>query len=121
MLVLEKHLEIERIDLVEAAERPFAHRLHVAPYLGIAQERDGGALGAWRERGVIHVGEVRPEQLAAGPAADPEVLERGDVAQVPDERGQQRSVLAVEVLSAQRLYERKRALAGFLEKLPMFR
>src|SRR5918998_1658500 len=49
-----------------------------------AQERDVAAYRARRLEGVVEVGEVAAQQLAAAVAMDePEVLVSGDVAQVP--------------------------------------
>jgi hypothetical protein len=116
VLVLEQHLDDERRDGVEASEHALPHGAHVGDRLGAAQV---GEIGSLRARGlgrVVDLGEVGAQQLEAGLAANPEVLERGDVAEVPDQRTHQRVVLAVEVGLGYRLDQGERASAGLVQQ-----
>jgi hypothetical protein len=77
-----------------------------------------GELAAPRARGlegVVEVREILAQQLRAGLAADPQVLERGDVAEVPGERAHQGVVHAVEVRAADAADQPQRPCARLFE------
>ena len=93
-----------------------ANRLEVAGQLVVAQVAQLAAMRARRLEGVVHLREVLAQQLGAGLAAHPQVLERGDVAEIPGERAHQRVVDAVEVLAAHAVDEPQGALARLLEQ-----
>ena len=92
VLVLDQHLADEGRHAVEAGQRALAHRLHVGDRLVAAQVGQVAALGPRRLGGVVDLREVGAQQLQPGLAAHPQVLERGDVAEVPDQRAHQRVV-----------------------------
>ena len=100
-LVLDDHLPDERIgiDSIEHRERPVADLVQIGERLLRTEVGQVAAVGAGRLGRVVDL----PEALARGPQpadvlAEPEVLERGDVAQVPDQRAHQRVVDPVQVL-----------------------
>ena len=79
--------------------------------LGAAQVRKIATLPARRLEGVVDLCEVPAQHRLAPEAVDePQVLERGDVAEVPHERAHQLGVHPLEVLRADRLDEGQRAL-----------
>ncbi len=115
MLVLQEHLPDERRNPVEHRQRPSAHPLHQGNGLNAAQVRELAPVGARRLEGVVDVGEVGAQQFEPGLPSDPEVLERGDVPEVPDERAHQRVVNAIEIVVGDVLDQGKRALARLFE------
>jgi hypothetical protein len=91
-------LRIE-LDLVEHLERPLPHPLHIRPDLVGAEDRQlAPDLSGLLDR-VIELAEVPPERLSSADLADqPELFEVGDVAEVPDQRTEDRRVDPVELL-----------------------
>jgi hypothetical protein len=89
VLLLVAHDELDDDPVADApplddAERSLAHLLQVLAGLGRAQERQLAAAGARSLKCVIDIGQLLVQQrLAAEAMHDPEVLEGGDVAQVP--------------------------------------
>ena len=82
-------------------ERPLAHGGHVVAHLAAAQVGERAAAGARRLIGVVDRGVVGAQQVEpARRPAQPEVLERRDVAEVPGQGAHQAAVDAVEVLVA---------------------
>ncbi len=99
-------------------QRAVAHLGQVLARLGRAQERQIAAAGPGCLEGVIDVGQVLMEQRPAAIAVDqPQVLEGGDVPEVPDQRAHQRRVNEFEVLLGHRLHQRQRARACLGERL----
>ncbi len=75
-----------------------------------AQVGDVPALGSRRLAGVVDRGQLGSQRLqAAGALTQPQVLECGDVAQVPHQRAHQRVVHPVEVLGGHGLHQRQGA------------
>jgi hypothetical protein len=116
VLVLEQHLADERPDLLQVGEHALPHGLQVRGRLVSFQIGHVDPLGAGRLGGVVEVGELGPQQLQPRLAAEPQVLERGDVPEVPDQRAHQRVVLAVEVLVGHGLDQAERSLARLLQQ-----
>ena len=80
-------------------ERPLTDLGQVFAGLGRTQEVELAAAGARGLERVIDVGEVLAEQRPPAVAvSDPEILERRDVAEIPDERAHQLGVDAFEVV-----------------------
>ena len=97
-------------------ERPLADLLEVVARLGRPQERQVAAAGARGLEGVVDIGQLLAQQrLAAEAMHDPEVLEGGDVAQVPDQRAHQRGVDPLQLLIGEGGHQLERPLAGLLQ------
>ena len=102
---------------VEHAQRPLAHGGHVRERLRVAQVGHLASLGARRLGCVVHLHQVGPQRRHAGAApGHPQVLEGGDVPQVPDERAHQRVVHALEVGLIDGLRQPHRPLARVREQ-----
>jgi hypothetical protein len=117
--VLQDELTEEGVDdaAADQLERPPAHPLQVVERLGATEIGQLPPSGPGRLRGVVDCHQLRPQRLDAGTAhADPEVLEGRDVAEVPDERAQQRAVHPLEVVGRDRLDQRERSLACLAER-----
>jgi hypothetical protein len=109
VLVLHQHLPDEaariqpvaplrEVGVLEHLQGPLAHLLHEQPRARVAQV--GQVTSAWAGSlgSVVGVRQVGPERLEpARPLAEPEVLEGGDVPEIPDERAHERIVHAVHV------------------------
>ena len=95
VLVAEHHLVQEAVAdaaLLDHLERPRADLLEVLARLAGSQERKITAVRARCLERVVDIGEVVVEQRPAAVAVDePQVLERGDVAEVPHERAHRAS------------------------------
>ena len=104
------------LDLVEDLERALAHLGHVGEALVAAQDRKLVARRARVLDRVVEAPELAAQRLApADLLGEPELLEVGDVPQVPDQGAQDRGVDAVELLVGERLDERQRACARLAE------
>lgn len=102
---LPDHLKCSRADLGEVLVR-----------LGGTQEGEIASPGAWGLKGVIYVGQSLAHQRPAPVAVnDPQVLEGGDVTEIPHERAHQLRMDALEVLVGDRGDERERPLARLRE------
>ena len=119
LLLVAQHELDQRPVAVEAVEdraRALAHRRHVLAHLRRAQVLERATIGARRLVGVVDTREVRPQQLeAACGAAEPQILECRDVAEIPRERAHQPAVDAVQVVVAHVLYERESPSPALLE------
>ena len=93
-----------------------AHLGQVLVRLGAPQVGEIAALPARRLEGVVDLGEVPAQhRLAAEAVHEPQVLEGGDVPEVPHQRAHQLRVHALEVLGAHRLHQREGPLARHVE------
>ena len=120
VLVLDDHLPdgAHAGHPVEQLERASARLGHVLERLGAPEVGQVAALGPRGLGGVVDVRELGPEwRQRARPLRQPEILERRDVAEIPDERAHQRVVDAVEVLVADALHKCERAPARLGEQL----
>jgi len=92
------------LDLVEYLEGPRSNLLHVGTDLIGPQDRQLAAdLPRLLDR-VVELAEIASQRLpAADPLDEPELLEVGDVPEVPDQRAENRVVYPVELLLRQRL------------------
>jgi hypothetical protein len=112
-LVLEHQLQ-------QLGGHPLERREDALPYLGQVGEgrvpAQVGKVAAVRPRsleGVVDVHQVRAQELEAGAAvAEPQILVRRDVPEVPHQRAHQRVVHPVQVGLVHQRHERERALAG---------
>ena len=96
---------------LEHRDGAVADGVEVRARLGGTQERQLAAARSGRLERVVDLGQVGSEHRLAAEATDePQVLEGGDVAEVPDERAHQRRVDALEVLVADAGDEGQRAL-----------
>ena len=104
------------VDAVEDVQRPLAHLRHVVAQLVAAQDRQ---LVAGRPRvldRVVEAAELAVHRLAPADRLDqPQLLEVGDVAEVPGQRTQDLAVDGVELLVGERLDQQQRALARLRE------
>ena len=100
------------LDLVEHLERALADVGHVGAQLGVAQDRQLAAGLARVLDRVVEAAELAVQRLAAADRLhQPELLEVGDVAEVPGQRAEDRRVDAVELLVVERLDQLQRARA----------
>ena len=100
------------VDRVEHLERALADVGHVGAQLGVAQDRQLAAGLARVLDRVVEAAELAVHRLAlADRLHQPELLEVGDVAEVPGQRAEDRRVDGVELLVVERLDQRKSALA----------
>ena len=123
VLVREQHLVDEavvdqrvgvavEIDRVEHVERALADLVHVGAQVVAAQDRQLVADLARVLDRVVERAELAVHRLAVADALDqPELLEVGDVAEVPGERAEDRRVDRVELLVGERLDEPEGPLA----------
>jgi hypothetical protein len=92
------------LDLAEDLQGPLADLRQVGPNLVGSQDRQRAADLARLLDRVVELAEVTPEWLpAADPLDEPELLEVGDVPEVPDQWAENRVVYAVELLLRERL------------------
>jgi hypothetical protein len=121
VLVGEQHLVDEaageqwvvgvEIHLVEDLERPFANLGQIGADLVGGQDRQLATDLARLLDRVVEVSQLTAQRLApTDPADEPELLEVGDVPEVPDQRAEDRRVDAVELLVAERLDQLQGAL-----------
>jgi hypothetical protein len=104
------------VDLAEDLEGPLADLLQVGPNLVGPQDRQLTTDLAWLLDRVVELAEVTPEWLpAADPLDEPELLEVGDVPEVPDQRAEDRVVDPVELLLRERLDQREGVTACLLQ------
>jgi hypothetical protein len=95
------------LDLVEHLERALAHVGQVGAQLGVAQDRQLAARLARILDRVVEATELAVQRLARADRLDqPELLEVGDVAEVPGQRAEDRRVDAVELLVVELLDQR---------------
>jgi hypothetical protein len=93
------------------AQRALADALEVLPGLACPQEGQASPPGAGCLEGVVDLGQVGPLHRLAGEAVQqPEVLERGDVPQVPGQGAHQGRVDAFEIGVRDALEQGERAL-----------
>ena len=103
---------------LEHRDGTLADGVEVLPRRRGPQERQLAAARSRRLERVVDLGQVAAEHRLAAEAMDePQVLERGDVPEVPDERAHQRRVDALEVLVADVGDECQRALARLGQRL----
>ena len=104
------------LDLVEDLEGALADVGEVGAELLVAEDRQLAArLSRVLDR-VVEAAELAPERLAVADRLDqPELLEVGDVAEVPGERAEQRRVDPVELAVVERLDQVEGALARLRE------
>ena len=92
-------------------QRALAYLGEVFPRLVRPEEGQVAAPGPRGLEGVVDLGQVAPDHgLAAEAVDEPEVLEGGDVPEVPDERAHQLRVHSLEVAVGDRGDQRKRSL-----------
>ena len=92
------------LDLVEHLEGALADVGEVGAQLGVAQDRQLAAGPARVLDRVVEAAELAVQRLAAADRLhQPELLEVGDVAEVPGQRAEDRRVDAVELLVVERL------------------
>jgi hypothetical protein len=105
-----------QIDPAEHFERALPDLLHVRPHLVGAQDRElAPDLPRLLDR-VVELAEVAAERLAPpDPLNEPELLEVGDVAEIPDQGTQQRVVDPVELLVRERLDQAEGVTARLIE------
>ena len=88
----------------------------VVPGLPRAQVRDIAPPRPWGLERVVDVGELLAQQRASAEAVDqPQIFERRDVAEVPDERAEDRRVDAFEIGVGDRSHQRERPVPGLVE------
>ena len=110
--------QLRPTTLLDHAESAGAHLLEVLPRRPGPQERQLAAAGARCLERVVDVGQVVAEQRPPAAAVhEPQVLERRDMPEVPDERAHQRRMDALQVGVRELLHERQRALAGLGQTL----
>ena len=127
VLVREQHLVDEAVvdqgvgmavelDRLEHVEGPAADLLHVGAQIVAAQDRQLVADLARVLDRVVERAQLAVHRVAIPDALNqPELLEVGDVAEVPGERAEDRRVDRVELLVGERLDEPERAFAGLGE------
>ena len=122
MLVLDDHLEHEapslEVRLRQHIERPLPHGREVLARRGCVEVLHLTANGARGLQCVVDVEEVGVHRLVVpDPRADPQLLERGDVSQVPGQGAHQLVVHPVEVGLRDGLHQPQRALARVLQEV----
>jgi hypothetical protein len=110
-------LRIE-LDLAEDLEGSLADLIHVGADLVGAQDRKlASDLPRLLDR-VVELAQVTPQRLApADPLDEPELLEVGDVPEIPDQRTEDRVVDPVELLVGERLDQLQGVTTRFLQPL----
>jgi len=104
------------LDLPQHLECPLADLLHVGANLVGPQDRQLAADLARLLDRVIERAEVPAQGLAAAdPLDQPELLEVGDVPEIPDQRAENRVVDAVELLVRERLDQLQGVTACLLQ------
>jgi hypothetical protein len=97
-------LRVVEVDLTQHLEGALADRVHVGLDLSGPQDRQLAAVLAGVLDRVVEAAEVAPQRLAAAdPLHQPELLEVGDVAEVPDQGAEDRRVDPVELLLGERV------------------
>ena len=126
VLVGEQHLVDEAVrqqrvlgielDLVEDLEGPLADPFHVGADLVGPQDRQLAADLAGLLDRVVELAQLSAEWLApADPLDQPELLEVGDVPQVPDQRAEDRVVDPIQLLLGERLDQLEGVAACLLQ------
>src|SRR6185312_12867813 len=96
---------------------PSSNLVHDATTLTEAREWERAPLAAGMLERVEHPGHLDELDGALEVASEPELLEMGDVSQIPQDRAHQRIVLAPQILIAQRGDQEHGPRSG-LEQLP---
>jgi hypothetical protein len=105
-----------QVDLIEHLERALADPVHIGTHLVGLQDRQLTADLARLLDRVVELAQVAAQRLAAADVPDqPQLLEVADVAQVPDQRAQDRRVDAVELFLRERLDQLERVSARLRE------
>ena len=103
---------VAQVDLLEHLEGALADVGEVGAQLGVAQDRQLAARPARVLDRVVEAAELAVQGLApADRLHQPELLEVGDVPEIPGQRAEQRRVDAVELLVVERLDQLKRRAA----------
>jgi hypothetical protein len=115
---LQERIPAVQVNLAEHLEGALAHLLEVRKHLAAVQNRQLPANLAGLLDRVVETAELSAKRFpAADPANEPELLEVGDVPEVPDERAEDRRVDAVQLLVVEWLYQLKRAPARLCQAL----
>ena len=126
VLVGEQHLVGEAVrqqlvvgvefDLVQDLQRALSDLLHVwADLVGPQDRQLAPDLAGLLDR-VVEIAEVAAERFAAAdPLNEPELLEVADVAEVPDQRAEDRVVDPIELLLGERLDQLEGVAAGLIQ------
>jgi len=94
-----------------------AHGLQVLPRLRAVQVGELAALRPRSLEGVVHLRKLAAQHpLATETVHEPQILEGGDVTEVPDQRAHQRRVHALHVAFGDRIDQRQRLLARGLQR-----
>jgi hypothetical protein len=106
------------LDSAEDLQRPLADLVHVGAHLvGLQDGQLAADLARLLDR-VVEIAQIAPEGLPAADALDqPELLEVGDVPQVPDQGTEDRVVDPVELLLGERL-DQLQGMAACLLQAP---
>ena len=111
-------LRVVEVELVEHLERALANVLHVGAEIVAPQDREFVAVGARVLDRVVDAAEIAVQRFPApGRLDEPQLLEVGDMAQIPRERTEQRRVDGVELLVAELLDEQESASTRLGEPL----
>jgi len=111
----ERILRIE-LDLPQDLERALPDLLHIWTNLLRAQDRQLAADLAGLLDRVVELAEIPPQRLPpADPLNQPELLEVGDVPEIPDQRAEDRGVDPVELLVGERLDQLEGVTACLLQ------
>ncbi len=100
------------VELGEESVQAVVDPGEVVARRGHIEQLQGAALGTGRHARVVGLSQLGAQHRAAGHRGDPEVGERGDVGEIPDDRAQQRGVHALEIGHGDVLDRRERALPG---------
>jgi hypothetical protein len=106
------------VHVLQYVEGAGADVLHVGAELRVAQDRQPAADLARALDRVVEAAELAVQRRAiADPPHQPQLLEVGDVAEVPGERAQQRRVDGVQLLVVELLDQGERAPAGLPQEI----
>jgi hypothetical protein len=92
VLVLEHHLDQRGVAAVEHRKGALPNTVEEGDRLVEPQVGKPAATSSRRLRGVVDAGQLGVQGSQAGPAAEPQLLEGGYVAEVPDQRAVERVV-----------------------------
>jgi hypothetical protein len=117
----DEFMDIARAAIGRYLEYPLAHLGEIFARLRTSQERQFPAAGSRGLKRVVHLGQVLAQQRQTAEAmGQPQVLKRGDVPQIPDQRAHQRGMNLLKILVRDRRDEIDCPLPGLSERVDDF-
>jgi hypothetical protein len=115
--VTQQRIHVLEVHRGETREHAAADLVHDAATLAQPGKRQRAALAARVLERVVHAGHFHEFDRAVEVSGEPELLEMGDMAQIPQDRAHQRIMLQPELLVGERRHNQQRPGAGLEQPL----